>query len=117
MYYKRFTPKDLDIAIAKELITTQQQAFIIKFYEEDTFILRATEEVTKLQSVIPDVDIVEYNTAQNLCFVRVNAWPHLKIMCLKFAPSKPYKWKYVAEEDEVLLFKYDLNTFSIKLYT
>lgn len=116
MYYRRFFKKSLDFALALESITHEQYNQILDFYDLDKIIIKGREGVEVLRSVIPDISEEEtpYDSIRDLYRVRVLKWPHLKIMCLKFAPKNPCLWKYVEEtDDERVLFDYHLDTFSI----
>jgi hypothetical protein len=115
MYYKRFTKKDLDVAIANEVISMEQVGIISYFYEKDIFILRGRDNVDKLKTVIPNVIQEKSDVEQNLFFMQVVTWPYLKLMCLKFAPRKPCRWIYVAENPDTLLFEYRIDDYSIVL--
>lgn len=115
MYYKRFTQKDLDSAIAKEVITNEHIALILNFYEKNVFALQGILNVEKLLSVIPETTQIDYDANLDLYLMQVREWPYLKPMCLKFAPQKPYRWIYITEDDNRILFHYHLDTYSIHL--
>lgn len=116
MYYKRFHQKYLDMAIAKETVTMEQIAHIIRFYEKDEFILHGIENVNKLKSVIPNVEEINYEPDKDLYFIKINEWPHLKEMCLKFAIRNPCKWIYVTETDDTILFHYHIDLYTIEFH-
>jgi hypothetical protein len=102
------------VAIAKETVTTEQVARILNFYERDLFILRGQENVNRLTSIIPDLTQIAYNAIENLYSIKVNSWPQLKSMCLKFAPKKPCEWIYITETDDLcILFHYSVDTYTI----
>lgn len=115
MYFKRFSQKDLDLAIAKESITTEHVARILNFYKNDVFVLKGLSSVQSLRSVIPDVTQIDYHQEQDLYYVKVQSWPHIKTMCLKFARKNPCQWIYVTQDDDQLLFRYNLDTFTLEL--
>lgn len=110
-YFKRFNQKDLDLAIANESITIEHVARILKFYNNDIFIVKGLASVQLLQSVIPDVFQIEHQVEEDLYHMHVETWPHIKPMCLKFARKNPCQWIYVTQDDDRVLFRYDLDTF------
>lgn len=112
LYYRRYSDSIVERAYALENITTEQYALILKFHDEDMFIIQGQESVDTLRSVIPNIDQTNYDADRDLYFLHVNEWPYLKIMCLKCAHSNPCLWKYFDEEDNEL-FEYRMDTFSI----
>lgn len=115
MYFKRFSQKDLDFAIANESITTEHVSRILKFYKNDVFVLKGLHSVKTLQSVIPDITEIDHNEEENLYYMQVRSWPHIKTMCLKFAKKNPCQWIYVTQDDDQVLFRYNLDTYLIEL--
>lgn len=115
MYYKRFNQKDLDIAMANESITVENMRSILQFYHSNIFILKGMSSVQTLQSVLPDSSVINYIEEDDLYHVRINSWPHIKPMCLKFARKNPCKWIYVTQDENQLLFKYDLSDHLIEI--
>ena len=113
MYFKRFSQKDLDMAIANESITTEHVARILKFYHENTFVLKDLETIQKLQTIIPDITPIDQDIYENLYFYQVHSWPHIKPMCLKFSKQNPCLWIYVTQDEDQLLFTYDLDSYNI----
>lgn len=101
------------MAIAQESITTEHVARILKFWKNDLFVLKGTESVDALKSVIPDLTLVEQD--QDLYTMRVDAWPHIKNMCMMFAPKNPCRWIYVTQDDDEILFRYDLDSYKLVL--
>lgn len=116
MYYARFSQTSLDIAVANEIITPEERVQIETFYNSDTFILKGKDAVDNLKTVIPDIVQVEYDSEQDLYFMRVEKWPHIKEMCLRNAKMKPLNWRYVTQDDQRTLFEYYLDTHSIQLF-
>ena len=116
MYYGRFSRKSLDAAVANEVITPEERVQIENFYESNTFILKGKEAVDILRSAIPDITQINYDSEQDLYFMQVEKWPHIKEMCLKNARIKPCNWKYVRQDDQETIFEYYLNTYSIKSF-
>ena len=112
LYFRRYTESVVERAHALEIITTQQYALILKFYNKDLFILEGHDAVDTLRTFIPDLEEIDYDVQKNLYILHVKTWPHLKVMCLKCAPSNPCIWKYFDEQDNEL-FEYRMNTFSI----
>lgn len=112
LYFKRYTDIIAETAHALQIITTDQYALIMHFYEKDEFVLRGTDNVDILSRYIPKTKIIRHDSTKDIYFVRVLEWPHLKVMCLKCAPSNPCIWKYF-DESEKELFEYRLDTFSI----
>lgn len=115
MYYKRFSQKDLDLAIANESITTEHVARILNFYKKDIFVLKGSQSVEIIKSIIPDVTQIDYQAEEDLYYLQVNSWPHIKPMCLKFARQNPCRWIYVTQDDDKILFQYDLDTYVVEL--
>lgn len=112
LYFKRYSEAVVEKAHALEIITTEQYACILKFYDENTFIIEGQAGVDSLKSFIPQVEQVDYIADKDLYCLQVKEWPHLKVMCLKCAPSNPCIWKYFDEEDNEL-FEYRIDTYSI----
>lgn len=115
MYYKRYCQKDLDLAIANESITTEHVARILKFWKNDVFILKGKDSLDALKSVIPNLTHVDRDSEQDLYYVQVTSWPHIKTMCLKFARKNPCRWIYVTQDDDKVLFRYDLDSYNLEL--
>ena len=111
-YFRRYDDTIAEVAHAQRAITTEQCALILDFYATDTFLLAREEDVAFLQSIIPDSRVEVRDTEKNVHHVRIATWPHLKVMCLKCAPSNPCIWKYFDEQDNEL-FEYRLDTYSI----
>lgn len=112
MYYKRFCRSDIDSKLSIEIITHDQYRQILNVFDNDIFLIRGREGVDVLQSVIPDCTQMDHDADRDLYYIHVDTWPHLKDMCLKYAPKKPYWIKYVDEEGDDL-FEYHLDTYSI----
>lgn len=116
MYYGRFSQTSLDIAVANEIITPEERVQIENFYESNTFILKGKDAVDSLKTVLPDIVQVKYDSEQDLYFMRVEKWPHIKQMCLRNARIKPLNWRYVTQNDQRTLFEYYLDTYSIQIF-
>ena len=113
MYYGRFSRKSLDEAVANEVITPEERVQIENFYESNTFILKGKPAVDTLRLAIPDIVQVNYDSEQDLYFMRVEKWPHIKEMCLRNARTKPCNWRYVNQDDQQTIFEYHLDKYSI----
>lgn len=114
MYYRRFATGTFEFALALETITHEQYQRILDLYEHDSIVIKGIEGVEFLQSVVPDVTVTQHKPEQDLYFVHIDRWPHLKYMCLKFASKNPCRFIYVEEmDDERVLFEYHLDTCSI----
>lgn len=111
-YYRRYQKEIAEQAHALQTCTTEQYVLILKFYDENVFIIKGMEGVDILRSIIPCTEEINYIEEQDLHFIRVLEWPFHKIMCLKCANLNPCNWKYFNELDEEQ-FEYRIDTFSI----
>lgn len=115
MYFRRFQKESLNMAIADEIINTDEYCLIVEFYECDK--MRISEDDLKpLSDILNDkIEILEQNVDNDgIVVLRVLEWPHCKPMCLKYAPLKPCHWKYVDEMDENTLFEYIIDSVQKK---
>lgn len=103
----------MDTSVANEIITPEDRVKIENFYDSNTFILKGKEAVETLRFAIPDIVETKYDSEKDLYFMRVEKWPYIKQMCLKFARSKPCYWKYVTKDNRTV-FEYYLDTHTIK---
>lgn len=112
LYFRRCTESIVDKAHALETITTEQYVKILAFYNEDVFMIHGQDGMETLRSIIPRIEQKDYDAEKDMYLLKVLEWPHLKVMCLKCAPSNPCIWKYFDEEDHEL-FEYRIDTCSI----
>lgn len=92
-----------------------QAVRILKFQEDNIFIIKGIEGVKILQSIIPDSSQVDFNADKDLYYIQVHSWPHIKLMCLQARYNNPCKYRYVTQDEEEPLFTYDIDTFSLQL--
>lgn len=112
-FYKRFNERDLSSAHASDKINSDLYMHIKNFYLNG--IMLVTGDYTNLYKIFPDLKVEKQDVEYTV--LRISQWPHLKAMCLLFCPSQPFKFRYVTEEDdEIILFEYNMLTRQVTVY-
>lgn len=103
MYFKRYNP-GIIFRSAKFKNDTNLITLTKSFYYHDCMQVSGTWE--PLRMILPSAHIVRVEN--DVVHLQIAEWPQLKPMCLLISPRHPYLWRYVTEENEDVLFEYDI---------
>lgn len=101
-YFCRFLQSNLDEALHKKYITTDEYGLIQKFWYESLLYNLTMEDVDFLESFNLKLKILENA-------VQIESFPHLKQMCLRVCKKNPKLWKYETEIDGDFLFGLEIS--------